>query len=210
MTFAGFPHSASDFYAQLELDNSREFWAARRDTYERDVRGPMTELLEALQDEFGPGRVFRPNRDVRFAADKSPYKTHQGGYVGVRPRTGWYAEVSADGFRFGGGCYFMQAATLAAYRQAVDGPRGAALARVLEDLRGAGWEIGGDQLKTAPRGWSREHPRIDLLRHRSVTAMRWVIDPDIVTTAALLEHVRSGWREIRPLVDWFREIVGPA
>jgi uncharacterized protein (TIGR02453 family) len=210
MTFAGFPHSATDFYVQLEEDNSREFWEARRDVYERDVRGPMTELLDALEDEFGPGKVFRPNRDVRFAADKSPYKTHQGGYVGVGPRTGWYAEVSADGFRFGGGCYHLEPTALAAYRQAVDGPRGAALARVVEELRGFGWEVGGDQLKTAPRGWSREHPRIDLLRHRSVAAMQWVLDADVVTTPTLLEQVRSGWREVRPLVEWMGDVVGPA
>ena len=210
MGFSGFSHAASDFYADLEMDNSREFWQARRDTYERAVRGPMAALLDELEEEFGPGKIFRPNRDVRFATDKSPYKLHQGGYVAVESGTGWYAEVSADGFRLGGGCYHMEPAMLAAYRTAVDGPGGAVLARLVEGLRGKGWEVGGDQLKTAPRGWSREHPRIDLLRHRSVTAMRWIDDADVVTTPALLVRVRSHWRQLRPLVDWLGDTVTPA
>jgi uncharacterized protein (TIGR02453 family) len=202
MAFTGLPHAAVDFYVALEQDNSREFWQAERETYERAVRAPMTALLEELEDEFGPGRVFRPNRNLRFSRDKSPYKTHQGVFVGVGPRTGWYAEVSADGFRLGGGAYHLDASALAAYRSAVDAPKGAELAKITAALQASGWEISGDRLQTAPRGWSRDHPRIDLLRHRSLSATRWVRDAGVVTTPALADHVRSSWREVRPLVDW--------
>ncbi|MDN5794290.1 MAG: DUF2461 domain-containing protein [Intrasporangium sp.] len=202
MTFSGLPHAAVDFYAALEKDNSRAFWQTERETYERDVRGPMTALLDLLEDEFGPGKVFRPNRNLRFSRDKTPYKTSQGIFVGAGSYTGWYAEVSADGFRLGGGFYHPDAPALAAYRRAVDSPDGAALAEIVEALRTDDWEVGGDRLRTAPRGWSRDHPRIDLLRHRSLTAMRSVDDPDIVTTPALAEHVRSSWRQVRPLVEW--------
>lgn len=207
MTFAGIPHEAADFYARLEQDNSRAFWAANAQAYERDVRGPMSALLAGLEEEFGPATIFRPQRDVRFAADKSPYKTHQGGYVAVATRTGWYAEVSADGFRLGGGCYFMDAPTLAAYRRGVDGPRGGELERIVGQLRTDGWEIGGEQLRTAPRGTARDHPRIGLLRHKALTAMRWIEDGDVVTTPALLERVRADWRALRPLVSWLAQVV---
>lgn len=208
MSFTGFPHDAADFYAELEEDNSTGFWQANRERYESSVRGPMTGLLGELEEEFGEGKVFRPNRDVRFSADKSPYKTHQGGYVAVAPRTGWYAEVSADGFRLGGGCYQMDAAGLAAYRQDVDSPRGATLARIVEGLREAGWEVDGDRLKTAPRGFPRDHERIELLRHRTISAMRWIQDADVVTTPRLVEQVRADWRAVRPLVDWLRAAKG--
>lgn len=210
MTFTGLPHAAVDFYVELEENNSREFWQAERTTYERDVRGPMVALLELLEDEFGPGKVFRPNRNLRFSRDKSPYKTHQGIFVGRGPRTGWYAEVSADGFRVGGGAYYLDAPALAAYRQAVDGPQGAGLGRIVQALQGSGWQIGGDRLRTAPRGWTRDHPRIELLRHRSLTAMQWVRDADIVTTPALLEHVGASWRELRSLVEWLSDVVAAA
>ncbi len=207
MTFAGIPHAAADFYAELEQANTPEFWAANRQRYERDVRAPMAALLAELEGEFGAGKVFRPQRNLRFSKDKTPYKTHQGGYVATGERTGWYAEVSADGFRLGGGCYFMEPGTLAAYRNAVDGPRGVALERIVTDLREAGWEIGGSTLRTAPRGWGREHPRIALLRHTSVTAMRWIEDADVVTTPVLVEQVGAGWRQVRPLVEWLRAVL---
>lgn len=206
MPFTGIPHAATAFYAELEEDNSREFWAAHRGRYERDVRGPMAALLAELSEEFGEGRIFRPHRDVRFSRDKSPYKTHQGIFVPVGRRTGWYAEVSADGFRLGGGCYHMDSAVLESYRRAVDGPRGGELEQIIAGLRGAGWEVDGDQLKTAPRGWSRDHERIGLLRHKTLSAMQWIEDGDIVTTHALVDQVRAGWRAVRPLVQWLRPV----
>lgn len=203
VSFTGFPHAAVEFYLALEEENSREFWATHRADYERHVRGPMVALLADLEESFGPGKVFRPHRDVRFAADKSPYKTHQGGYVSTAEATGWYAEVSADGFKLGAGCYRMDAARLRSYRTAVsDELRGRQLERIVERLEEAGWEINGEQLKTAPRGVSRDHPRLRLLRHKALTAMRWELDGDVVTTPLLLDEVRRRWEELRPFVDW--------
>lgn len=203
MSFTGIPHAAASFYADLEQDNSREFWAARRQDYDQHVRGPVVELLAGLEPDFGTAKVFRPHRDVRFSADKSPYKTHQGGYVPVAEATGWYVEVSADGLRVGAGCYRMTTARLATFRRAVGDERtGSDLERIVLALRRDGWEIGGDRLRTAPRGVSRDHPRIDLLRHRSLTAMRWIDDGDVVTTPRLLPVVRDHWQGLHPLVSW--------
>ena len=205
--FDGIPYAAADFYARLEADNSREFWAANKDAYERDVRSPMTALMAELEEDFGPAKIFRPNRDVRFSGDKSPYKTHQGGYVPVAPRTGWYAEVSADGFRLGAGSYHLEPAPLAAYRTAVDSPRGGELEAILDTLREQGWAIDGDRVATAPRGWKRDHPRIELLRLKNISAMRWIEDGDVVTTPALVAEVRTLWEQVRPLVEWLGLIV---
>ncbi|HSP60491.1 MAG TPA: DUF2461 domain-containing protein [Ornithinimicrobium sp.] len=208
MPFTGVPHAATAFYAELEEDNSRSFWSANAGRFERDVRGPMASLLEELSEEFGAGRIFRPHRDVRFSQDKSPFKTHQGIFVPVGRRTGWYAEVSADGFRVGGGCYHLEPAALAAYRRAVDGPRGARLETVTAQLEAAGWEITGDALRTAPRGYPRDHPRIGLLRRRSLAAVRWIEDGSVVRTPLLAYEVRADWRRLRPLVEWLREVAG--
>ena len=78
MAFSGFPAEALTFYAGLEADNSRTYWLANRAVYDRSVKGAMAELAEALGDRFTPVHVFRPNRDVRFSNDKSPYKTQCG------------------------------------------------------------------------------------------------------------------------------------
>ncbi len=102
-TFAGIPAGALSFYAELEDVNSRDWWLAHKDVYERDVREPMLALLDALEDEFGAAKLFRPNRDVRFSADKSPYKTHQGALVGAGTVQAYYVQVSAEGVGGGGG-----------------------------------------------------------------------------------------------------------
>jgi Conserved hypothetical protein (DUF2461) len=97
--FAGFPEAALDFYDDLEIDNTKAFWEAHREVYQTSVKAPMTALVTALEPEFGTAKVFRPFRDVRFAKDKTPYKTHQGAYVGVGPACGWYVEIAAGSGR---------------------------------------------------------------------------------------------------------------
>ena len=103
--FTGFPADAFGFYADLELDNTKAFWADNKQRYEAAVAGPLSDLLDDLEDEFGAGRLFRPYRDVRFSADKSPYKEHQGGYVEVGPACGYYVQVSSAGLMVGAGWY---------------------------------------------------------------------------------------------------------
>lgn len=206
MSFPGFPEAAFDFYDDLEVDNSKLFWEAHKEQYRDAVRTPMTALTEALADEFGTAKIFRPYRDVRFAKDKTPYKAHQGAFVATGPATGYYAEIAAPGFRVGGGFYEANGESLAAIRQAIDHPRrGAALEKILRGLTKSGWTIDGDRLKTAPRGWPKDHPRIALLRYRSLTAMRSYGFEDVVHSPALLDRVRTDWRAVTPLINWVGE-----
>ena len=206
--FAGFPVAALDFYDDLEVDNTKSYWEKHKATYDNDVKAPMVALASALAPEFALDRqsykVFRPYRDVRFAKDKTPYKTNQGAYVAVAPSTGWYVEISARGVRTGGGCYDMSGPRLAAYRDAVaDDKTGAQLARITTKLTKAGWELGGEQLKTAPRGYdARCHRRIDLLRHKSLHAGKSYGFDKVIHTPALLDEVRADWKSLRPLIEW--------
>ena len=205
--FAGFPVAALDFYDDLEVDNTKSYWEQHKATYDNDVKAPMVALVSTLAPEFALDRqsykVFRPYRDVRFAKDKTPYKTNQGAYVAVGPATGWYVEISARGVRTGGGCYEMSGERLGAFRDAVaDDKTGAQLSRITTKLSKAGWELGGEQLKTAPRGYDAEHKRIDLLRHKSLFAGRSHGFEKVIHTAGLLDEVRADWRALRPLVEW--------
>ncbi|MFD1810806.1 DUF2461 domain-containing protein [Rhodococcus gannanensis] len=209
--FTGFPVAALDFYEDLEADNSKQFWTTHKALYDDAVRAPMVALLDELEPEFGPGKVFRPYRDVRFAKDKSPYKTHQGGFVSVCPSGGWYVQVDARGLFLAGGFYSATSAQLAAYRTAVDTDlRGGQLEAIVADLGAAGFEIGGDTLKTAPRGFTADHPRIDLLRHKSLTAGRLFASPDWIDSTRTLSEVRAGWESMRPLVEWVTDVMGAA
>ncbi len=201
--FTGFPVAALDFYDDLEMDNTKSFWEAHKATYDEAVRAPMAALCTALEPEFGDAKVFRPYRDVRFAKDKTPYKTHQGGFVQAGPATGWYVQVSAAGVRVGVGYYHPEKEPLAAIRAGIDDDlTGPELLRIVTRLRRAGWEMSGETLKTTPRGYDAAHPRIDLLRHKTLTFTRDYGFDEVIHTPALGDQVRKDWRSGRPLVEW--------
>ncbi|MDH3016886.1 DUF2461 domain-containing protein [Gordonia alkanivorans] len=203
MSFDGFPEAALDFYDDLEIDNSKFFWEQHKETYRTAIAEPMTALTEELADEFGAAKLFRPYRDVRFSKDKSPYKTHQGAFVAVAPATGYYIQIGAPGVRVGAGFYEAGPARLAELRKAIDHDRhGPELERIVRKLAKAGWEIGGDRLKTAPRGYDADHPRIELLRHKSLFAGRDYGFDEVIHTPTLVDRVRKDWRETNTLVDW--------
>jgi uncharacterized protein (TIGR02453 family) len=165
----------------------------------------MVALCAALADEFGDAKVFRPYRDVRFAKDKTPYKTAQGAFIEVGPATGWYVELSARGVRTGAGFYDATGPRIASIRAAIDDDhRGNELAQMLKKLEANGWRIGGHVLKTAPRGFDLSHPRINLLRHKSLTIGHDYGFEPIIHTPELLEAVRDDWRTLRPFVEWVR------
>lgn len=200
MTSTGFPNAAQAFYHDLEEDNSREFWLANKDRYDADVKAPMLAVAALLEEEFGKAKLFRPNRDVRFSADKSPYKTHQGVFVSVAPACGFYLEVNATEAIAVGGYYAAQSEALARVRAAIDDDAtGSQLDDLLAGLLAGGWLKTGDGVKTAPRGYSRQHPRIDLLRHTSLAAEREVVSESVEAFAA---EVAVAWREVAPLIDW--------
>jgi uncharacterized protein (TIGR02453 family) len=206
--FTGFPVAALDFYDDLEMDNTKSFWAAHKHVYDEAVRLPMLALTGALAEEFGQAKVFRPYRDVRFAKDKTPYKTGQGAIVNVGAATGYYVEIAAPGVRVGGGYYHAGGPDLARIRAAIDTEHsGEELVRIVEGLRRKGFEVRGEQLKTSPRGYDAGHPRIDLLRYTSMSLGRSYGFDQVIHGPELLDQVRKDWRALRPLVEWIRQRV---
>ena len=209
MTFEGFPTAALDFYDDLEVDNTKSFWEAHQHIYKESVLAPMKALTEALEPEFGKAKIFRPYRDVRFAKDKTPYKAHQGAFVAVASRTGFYVEVSPRGVRTGGGCYDFEPARLASFRSAVaHDTYGVELERLLAQTEKDGYDTGGQLLKTAPRGFDKDHPRIGLLRHKTLFVGHLIGFEPVIHTAELLDLVRDDWRAVRPVVDWIARNAG--
>jgi uncharacterized protein (TIGR02453 family) len=207
--FTGFPLWGPQFYAELEHHNTRDFWAANKERWERDVQGPMRALAAALEPEFGPAVVFRPHRDLRFSRDKSPYKTHQGATAGPAPGLGHYVALDADGLTVGGGFRAHSSAQTDRFRQAVASDAGAGLEGIVATLVGLGYVIEGAALKTRPRGYPPDHPRIGLLRRKELMAVTNLGTPDWLPTPDALDHVRQMWGQLRPLAEWVVAHVGP-
>lgn len=210
-TFQGWPNSALDFYRDLERDNSRAFWTAHKDVYERDVKAPFEALSELVSEQFGRLRVFRPNRDIRFSKDKSPYKTRC--YAATEGQGGeaYYVEISPKGLVAASGYWMMANDQLDRYRRGVDDDEaGTALERIVVELRAQELTIEGPGLRTAPRGYRRDHPRVELLRHKSVAAIRRFPPAPWLGTAAAAERIVEVWRAAGPMNDWLARHVGPS
>lgn len=211
MPFTGFSDDALDFYRRLELDNSKAFWEANRATYVAAVRDPMRELTSELGD-LGPFHVFRPHNDLRFSKQRPPYKTHQGAYVESEGGAGFYIQLSASGLMLAAGYYAMAADQLARFRAAVDDDRtGVEVAAITADLRRRRYSIGAiSELKTAPRGVPKDHPRIDLLRRKGLMASVDVGSPAWIHTRGAVARIRRTWEGAADLCAWLDANVGPS
>ncbi|MGZ8801471.1 MAG: DUF2461 domain-containing protein [Mycobacterium sp.] len=205
MAFHGWSIEAVEFYEGLEADNSKVYWQEHKAAYDRFVKAPMEELLAELSDEFGAAKLFRPYRDVRFSADKTPYKTNCAARVGDG-----YVSFSADGLSVGGGLYMPEPTALQRFRAAVDAEQsGAELVEIVAALHQAGYQTTAHEvLKTAPRGYPKDHPRIELLRHKGIAMMRsWPVGAWLGTKKAK-ERVVATLRAAQPLHQWLARHVG--
>jgi uncharacterized protein (TIGR02453 family) len=210
-TFRGWSAEVFEFYERLEDDNSRAFWTANRSTYDDEVRAPFDALAEVVADEFGPLKVFRPNRDIRFSKDKSPYKTRCYGVAEGEGGESYYVEISARGLVAGSGCWMMAKDQLTRYREAVDDDAtGDELAAIVADLRRSGLRVEDQGLKTAPRGYPRDHPRVELLRAKSLAAMRSYDPARWMGTKAAATRIVDAWRAASPMNRWLAAHVGPS
>ena len=207
MSFQGWSEDALDFYDGLEADNSKVYWLAHKEVYETCVLGPMAELLAELEPEHGDTKIYRPYRDVRFSKDKSPYKTAIGAHVGDG-----YIQLSAAGLAAGSGMYGMAPDQLERYRTAVAADAsGTVLEDIIAELGKDNIEVHGrDSLKTAPRGYDPDHPRVELLRHKGLVAWReWPVAAWLGTPAAKAK-VAGFLVACRPLGQWLAQHVGPS
>ena len=206
MAFEGFPVAGLDFYEDLEDDNSKTFWQAHKHVYDESVRAPMEALAAGLEKEFGAAKLFRPYRDVRFAKDKTPYKTHQGAWF---VEASVYVQVSAEGLFVAAGYWETSSPQVERLRRGIaDDVAGPALERVLGALTKKGATVGGHTLTRVPPAYDKAHPRADLLKYKTLTASRAFGCPDWLHTKRAQSEVAKAWRGFGPLVAWLDTHVG--
>jgi uncharacterized protein (TIGR02453 family) len=170
------------------------------------VKAPMQALLDELEAEFGEGKIFRPNRDIRFSADKSPYKTS----IAATLSKGGYVQLSGAGLAAGRGMWHMASDQLERYRKAVDDERtGSELVQLCAGITKKSYEISAhDALKTAPKGYPKDHPRIELLRKKGlVTWKEWPVGAWLSTRKAK-DRVVDLLHAAEPIERWLHEHVG--
>ncbi len=210
--FEGFGPDVAEWFTGLEANNTREYFTARRDFFEASIRGQMEALLTELSVKFG-GRVkvFRQNRDIRFSPDKSPYKRNTYGIVYGSPvaAQGLYASISARGLVAGTGYHVMARDQLDRYREQVaDDEHGPELTQLIAKAHKAGLEVWGESLATAPRGYPKDHERIELLRRKSLSLGATLSSDRGIGRADGLRFVTKTWRAAAPVTGWLDQHVG--
>ena len=203
--FHGWRGDFKGFFLGLRANNNKAWFEAHRKQYEEEVKAPMLALLAALEPEFGtPRRVSRPNRDIRFSADKSPYKLNI--YADVE--RGGYVSLDAEGLVAAGGRYMVDDVQLKRMRDAVAAERsGKELVAIVAELRKKGYEVEGQELKRVPSPHGQDHPRADLLRHKRLFYWkRWPAGPWIAT-AKPVRLVAGVWQDGAALERWMEKHV---
>lgn len=216
-TFPGFAPDALEFFLQLEQNNNRDWFQPRKEHYERLVRAPMEQLVQAVNTglmRFAPNyvtdpkkAVFRIYRDTRFSPDKTPYKTHIAATFGRRgvEKTntgGYYFAISHKSVEIAGGVYHPEPPTLLAIRTHIANThhqfRDLLATRKLKKLLG---DLQGDELSRVPKGFQTDHPAADLLRKKD-----WVffatLGPDVACSRALLAEILSRFEVVAPVIDY--------
>jgi uncharacterized protein (TIGR02453 family) len=225
-TFTGFRPEAIQFLADLAENNDRSWFQPRKGEYERLLKEPLEALIAALAERFAARRIplradpakspFRIYRDVRFSKDKSPYKTHIGGYIPLK-RAGrkatdlpmpLYFHIGADGAKTelfaAAGHYMMEPDSLARFRAAVADPkRGKEIEKLLAGLAKKGFPSHSHgKLQRVPKGFEPDHPRAELLKLKGLTVGFPDIPKKLVTSSKLVIWLTNGCKTAAPLVEW--------
>jgi uncharacterized protein (TIGR02453 family) len=211
--FEGFGPGVRKWFQGLEADNTKEYFVARRDFFEESVRGQMEALLTEITEKFGGEvKMFRQNRNLRFSADKTPYTTTTAGVVyGSSITAHGYASISARGLVAGTGYHEMARDQLDRYRdQVADDAYGPELMKLVAKAERSGLELWGATLATAPRGYPKEHERIELLRRKGLSLGATLTFGRGISRPAGLEFVTKTWRAAAPVVAWLDLHVGPS
>jgi len=204
------------FLADLKDNNNREWFEVNRKRYEtakKDVEHLTQALLlevakyqEGVADLPPKKCIFRIHRDVRFSKNKAPYKTNMGLHIvkdGKKSgNAGFYLHIEPNNCFLGGGMYMPPSPTLKKIRQEIDYNTAEFRAILAEKNFCENYgKLGGSQLKTAPKGYPRDHPAIDLLRHKDFVAMK-SIDDDTLLAEDFVTWAAEAFKAMKPLNDF--------
>ncbi|MHA6247551.1 DUF2461 domain-containing protein [Pontibacter sp. CAU 1760] len=212
--------STLQFIADLKEHNTREWFQENKGRYDKarqNYIGFLDELVQemqafepAAQGQSGKDLVFRIYRDVRFSNDKRPYKDHFGAYIAEGGRKsvnpGYYLHLAGGNRSFvAGGLWMPPAPELKAVRQEIDYNLDA-FREIVEapSFKKRFGELQGEQLKTTPKGYDKENPAIQYLRHKSWNALMPLTDAQVLQED-FMQVVLDAMKALKPLNDFLMQ-----
>jgi uncharacterized protein (TIGR02453 family) len=208
------------FLRSLKRNNNREWFRARRDQYETHVQAPMVLVIERLATDFrrfapeleaSPKKsLYRIYRDTRFSADKTPLKTNVAASFRCRgfarhASAGLYFEISPGWVWMGGGFYAPETAHLVRIREHISQthPQLHRIATAAAFRKAVG-ALDGERLTRVPRGFRKDHPAAEYLKHRNFLAGR-EFPPEFATSGEFYPTLVTTFKAIMPLVRFLNE-----
>ncbi|MCC1493222.1 TIGR02453 family protein [Cognatishimia sp. F0-27] len=195
---------AREFLSELTENNSRSWFKDNKHAYDARLKRPAERLiaevarwLEARQPLPVRGKLFRPQRDVRFSEDKTPYHTHLHMLWSLPDGRGWFLGIAVDYASAGAGMMGFDKDPLNRYRDAVAGPEGAELQAIID---AAGWRLNDTALQRVPPPFEADHPREALLRRKGLVA--WQDDLDAALSREPVTATQEALSAFDPLVAW--------
>ncbi len=205
-----------EFLKGLRRNNNRDWFEAHRAAFQ-DARGHFEEYVASILHDLARTEplggvspkdcIFRLNRDLRFTKDKSPYKTHMSAYIapGGRKsrRLGYYVHIEpGDHSMLAGGLHEPDSAQIAKWRNAIDHDSGP-FKKIIgtSSFKRYFGEVRGEKLKTAPKGFPRDHPELALLRLKQVTVSRPLSDKEILAPN-LLKETSKTFKAMKPFLRY--------
>lgn len=214
MSFTGFPEEAFKFLVGLKEDNSRAYWQEHNEVWQEVIRPTMRSLMDELEPFFGPLRMYRPNRDIRFSRNKDPYKT----WVGITTQgtgpggIGLFFAIEPRSMRISAGSGAFAADQIKEYRRSLDNPvAGPNFERIVSGIIQAGYKVTSGrrpELVRMPRGYDQDHPRATYLKWRGVVLRHQKAYESWFGTPVILDHIIRTWSTGLPLIEWIQEFVG--
>jgi len=222
--FKGFPPEFLAFFDGLQKNNSKDWFDRHRRDYEICVLTPAADFVTALGKKLTKiaphiqaipkvnQSLFRLNRDVRFSADKRPYKTNLGIFFweGHRKRmecSGFYFHVENRRLMTAAGMHTFPRDFIEPYRGAVvDKTLGPRLVKAAKAVTGKGCTLGGAHYKRIPRGYDPEHGNAPYLLHSGLYAMREEPLPDVLFSSELVDYAFGRYRDMAPVHKWLLEV----
>jgi len=213
------------FLKDLRKNNNRDWFKTNKPRYEEakdNVEGFLDALIQkvakwdpSIGHHTGKSVMFRIYRDVRFSKDKSPYKTHFGAHISgaekksdIHSRAGYYIHIGAGDSMIAGGAYMPQGPWIKNIRAAID-TNPAELKKILNKkaFKDTFGEIEGDKLKTAPKGYPKDHPEIELLRHKSFHVAHGCSDKEVLDIG-FVNHAVKVCKTLYPFDEWLNACHG--
>ncbi len=211
-----FSNDVLEFFKKLEKNNNRDWFNDHKKEFkkiETDVKKNYASLFNLLKthDDVDQFKMFRIYRDVRFSKNKLPYKTHFGGtFHRKKPelRGGYYLHIAPNNESFiATGFWEPNASDLQRMRKEFE-MDATEMRNIINDksFKSVWGELAGDELKTAPRDFDKDHPDIDLIKKKQYIFVKKYTDKEVLSDD-FLEHVNASFKVIRPYFDYMSEVL---